>query len=256
MLKFQYMKNKTIVGVALLSGLALVGCGRECDSHNGCGASDVAAVSNEVMVEANVCAMKGKKIVESIIAANLQRIMMGKASVWPHISEKDGLMVRSSRKDIASTRYLTSTQYFEDLFDIRNEPDGDNWRPYVDSYDPGVLAGGGRTPHSPGRLTSHNNAWAIAAGMTDQLGSFIPAMVSANVDVSSLIVSGHASTKGDHRLIPLNDDALPAMKGCAIVVYKNGMTKVFKKDELTVENVYGGNSFDIPDGVTLQYLEP
>ena len=43
----------------------------------------------------------------------------------------------------------------------------------------------------------------------------------------------------------------------AVIVYKSGMARAFKADELTLKNVYSDMPVvSLPDGITLKYLRP
>ena len=142
------------------------------------------ALNNTAM---NTFGMNGKKIVDGIIAANMDRQKVGKPSVWPHNDENDGKSKDAT--DIAGKSYGTSTEYFKELFDIQHQTDGDNWRPYIDGYEPGWISGAGVAPHQPGNIQQANNAWIVASGITDEMGSFMPVLVSRNADTAKFPAS-------------------------------------------------------------------
>ena len=203
----------------------------------------------------NTFAMNGKKIVDGIIAANTDRMKNGKPTVWPHNDANDGKS--NNAKDIAGKSYGTSTEYFKELFDIQNQTDGDRWRPYIDGYEPGWISGGGVPPHQPGSITQEGNGWIVASGITDELGTFIPVLVSRNTDVAQFPTSGQQdmSTKIEEVELGKNFPQPFGNKGC-VVVCKGGQARTFSPRDATLDVIYQQNSFKIPDKITLKYLLP
>ena len=90
-------------------------------------------------------------------------------------------------KDISEMRFENSSDYFSVLLDGEhmNTPD---WSPYVESLSYWGLAGAGvPAKEGAGRLTAENNAWTIAANITDDMPDIIPVLITRNVDPTSLI---------------------------------------------------------------------
>lgn len=205
---------------------------------------------------ANALAMNGKRIVDGIYAANIDRMKVGKSSVWPHNDENDGMM-RNDR-DIAGKRFATSTAYFNELFDIANMTNVDNWRPYVEGFRMDWLAGDGIPVGRPGSLTAANNAWTVVSGLTDEMVSFMPALISANVDTSLFPTSGRHDMSGRTERVRIGGPGLPTLFGdrMAVVVYKGGQVRTFKQEDFTLGNIFQQNSFRIPNRITLRYLHP
>ena len=64
----------------------------------------------------------------------------------------------------------------------------ESWSPYVVYFDFSKCAGAGvPVKQGAGRLTAENNAWTIAANITDDMLDIIPVIISRNVDPTSLI---------------------------------------------------------------------
>ena len=210
------------------------------------------ALNNTAM---NTFGMNGKRIVDGIIAANMDRQKVGKPSVWPHNDENDGKSKDAT--DIAGKSYGTSTEYFKELFDIQHQTDGDNWRPYIDGYEPGWISGAGVAPHQPGNIQQANNAWIVASGITDEMGSFMPVLVSRNADTAKFPVSGQQDMSTNTDEIELGK-IFPqpfGNKGC-VIVFKGGQAKSFKSRDARLVDIYASNSFKIPNKITLKYLQP
>ncbi len=203
----------------------------------------------------NTAAINARWIVQGIITANTDRSAKGKPSVWPHLTEQDGKS--TDQDDIAGMTFGTSTEYFKELFDIENQTKGDDWMPYVDGYEPSRLAATGVANAVPGQLQQANNAWIICAGLTDEMGDFVPVVVSRNADISSFAVAGEndMSTSTDRIQLGKQFPQPFGNKGC-VIAFKGGGAERFKTRDCRLKDIYKGNSFNIPDGITMKYLLP
>jgi len=200
-------------------------------------------------------AMSGRKIVQGIISANVDRQSKGKPSIWPHNDENDGKSTDTD--DIAGMSFGTATEYFKELFDIQNQQDADNWAPYIEGCEVGWLAGGGVPTASPGNLLQANVAWTVVSGITEELGDYIPALVSRNADTSEFATSGQndMSTKTTKITLGKQFPQPFGNKGCVIIT-KGGGADTYKSRDSRLKDIYKSNSFSIPTGITLKYLEP
>ncbi len=201
----------------------------------------------------NTFAMNGKKIVDGITAASI-----GKSpSFWPATEAPKG---RSTLKnDPRYKTYSTSTDYFKDIFDIDNQTQGENgWKPWIADYEAAWLSGAGVAPHQPGQLEQDNNAWIITGGLTDSSNSFLPALISRNVDCSQFPTSGDQDMSSKTEDITLGSQYTePFGKKGFVIVYKGGAARSFDAREGTPAEVFKNiGTVSIPQGKTLKYLEP
>ena len=200
-------------------------------------------------------AMNGRKIVQGIIQANTDRQAKGKTSVWPHNKQDDGLSDDSD--DIAGMSFSTSTDFFKELFDIQHQTSSDEWQPYIEGYEASWLAGAGVPPAQPGQLQKENVAWTVAKGFTDDLGDFIPVLVSRNADTADFAKSSTYNSNDKTTRIKLGDEYPQPFgkKGCVIVT-KGGGADTYKARDCRPKDIYKSNSFTIPSGIEITYLAP
>ena len=212
---------------------------------------------SSAMLSANTTAMsmRGRNLFVGITQANTEREAAGLTSVWPHQTTEDGKSDDSD--DIAGNTYGTSTEYFKELFDIDNIT-GDNWSPYVSGVDIGVLSGSG-VPSVVGTSISKNNvAWTVASGITDEMEDIIPVLVSRNADTS-----GFETGAGTHDMSTKKTEvelgktyAAPFGNKACIIITKGGAAKVVKAKYAKLYLIYNKQSYTIPQGVTMKYIEP
>jgi len=200
-------------------------------------------------------AMNGRKIVQGIIQANTDRQAKGKTSVWPHNKTDDGLS--DDKEDIAGQTFSTATDFFKELFDIEHQTSSDEWQPYIDGYESTWLAGAGVPPATPGSLQKENVAWTVAKGFTDDLGDFLPVLVSRNASTDTFAKSSTYNSNDMTDRITLGEkNPLPfGKKGCVIVT-KGGGADTYKARDSRPKDIYKSNSFSIPQGIEISYIEP
>lgn len=198
--------------------------------------------------------MRGRNLFVGITQANTEREAQGLTSVWPHQTEADGKS--DDTDDIAGKSCGTSTEYFKYLFDLDNYGQ-DGWSPYVSGVDIGVLSGSG-VPAFTGTLQKNNVAWTIASGITDEMEDVVPVLVTRNADVSTFPTSAGShdmSTKKESITLGKTYAAPFGNKAC-IVIHKGGAASVVKSKYAKLYLIYNKQSFTIPNGVTMKYLEP
>jgi len=202
---------------------------------------------------------KGRMLFQSIMAANMSLQKRGSKSVWPKTTAATG---GGNSTKIWSKGYKDAREYFEDLFDVKNSTNPAKQKPYIDQ-DIDVLWGFGvpAPKDHPNELTEKNIMWSVAANIYDAYPDTIPVFVSANVDVSKLLIK-YNGISNDR--IPIGSEAgifsgLSFNDDYAVVVYKSGATRSFKRNEFTLKNIYG-HAFDVsnPRGNMEQlcYLTP
>jgi len=211
---------------------------------------------SSAMLSANASAMsmRGRKLFEGITQVNIDREGKGLPSMWPHETEADGKSDDSD--DIAGQPYGTSTLYFNEVFDMDHYGSQD-WDPYVKSCDLSVLWGSGVPAFSGGQLTKNNVGWIVASGITSEMEDVVPVLVTRNVDTSQFPTSGQndMSTKKDKVELGKQYAAPFGNKAC-IVVHKGGAAETIKSRDAKLYLIYNKQAFNVPDGVTLKYLQP
>ena len=130
----------------------------------------------------NPLSSRGKDIYVAIVNANTEREPLGFGSIWPKAGERN-----EAGEDITQMTFENSSDYFTVLID-GERMDTPEWSPYAHGLDWSRFAGNGVRPKKRrGRLTAANNAWIIAANVTDEMPDILPILISRNVDPDSLI---------------------------------------------------------------------
>lgn len=174
-----------------------------------------------IVLQANMAAMgtRAKDICVAIAAANTEREPLGLGPVWP----RTGNPVEGA-DGIDKMTFKNSSDYFTVLYDGENFGTAD-WAPYVSGFDYTKCAGAGvPVAAQEHRLTAENNAWTIAANVTDDMPELIPLIITRNVDPASLIPK-----EGDLRkqlIRPSEKFKIPFGKHGFVMVRKGGA--VFK----------------------------
>lgn len=261
-------KIKSFAMLAATISAMVSGCGKENDKVDAKPAETAQKETGEANVDvlavaqaksaASVFTMSGRKLVAAIISANIDRMSKGLPSLWPHNDENDGKSTDAD--DVAGMSFNTSTDYFKEIFDVKNQQDAENWAPYLEGCELGWLAGGEIPVAKPGRLAPENVGWIVASGITEEMPDCIPALISANANTDMLITHGKASTASDKRQIPIGT-ANGAPKDIfanqfVVVITKGGSAAVYGKKHFTISDLYQRQDVAIPDGVTLRYLKP
>lgn len=213
------------------------------------------AVSSAMLsANASAMSMRGHKLYEGIIQVNIDREGKGQPSIWPHMTEADGKT--DDADDIAGQTFGTSTDYFKELFNMDNYGT-DEWEPYITSCDLSVLSGSG-VPAFSGSFSKNVIGWTVAAGITSEMEDIVPVIVSRNTDVS-----GFPTGSGTHDMATQKDKitlgktyAAPFGNKACIIIHKGGASEVVKSKDAKLYLVYNKQSFTVPNGVTMKYLEP
>ncbi len=199
--------------------------------------------------------MRARNLFVGITQANTEREAAGLTSVWPHQTEDDGLNPNDS-EDIAGTAYSDSTTYFKELFDIDNYGK-EEWAPYVSGVDIAVLSGSGVPAFTGASLESKNVAWTVVSGITDEMEDVVPVIVSRNMATESFPTSGQNDMSTRTDVVKLGEKyPQPFGNKAAIIVHKGGAAAVIKAKYSKLYLIYNKQSFTIPTGITLKYLEP
>ena len=219
----------------------------------GCGSGDEDTFSQEKVgkptkSEANLMTGKGKELVYEILVRGM------KISIWPRIEAPED--VDEEDADIYTKSYSKSTDYFKDLFDVKNQQSSD-YAPYVDCKID-CLWGAGVPMALLGKLTSDNVAWTILAGANDVRSGGIPVLVSRNVDTSLFPVSGSHDMSQKRDKVRLFDIPPFGTHG-AVIVTRDGAGWYIPARDGTIPlcEIYEKSpSVKIPQGVKLKYLHP
>jgi len=214
---------------------------------------------SSAMLSANTSAMsmRGRNLYVGITQANTEREAAGLPSVWPHKVTEDGLS--DDKDDIAGNPFSKSSQYFEELFDVKNIT-GENWSPYVTGVDLGVLSGCGVPAVVGTSITANNVAWCVASGITTEMDDIIPVLVTRNADLSTFngeLSSGTHDMSSNKNEIPLGKSyAAPFGNKAMIIIHKGGAANVVKAKYAKMYLVFNKQSFTIPNGINVEILEP
>ena len=201
-------------------------------------------VISSAMLNANLStmSMQGRKLVQGMIQANVERQGKSSGPVWP--KDQDESSQNASSDDIASKGASTSTQYFKDLFDIDHYGTSD-WDPNVEGDLLSSLSGCGVPGMSGKTLEKNNIAWVIAKNVVDETRDFIPILVTRNVDFSTLNgylnqFDGQNDTKVQ---LGKNYDQPFSNKGF-VLVRKSGAAESLKTKFSRLNEIFKSQSFD------------
>lgn len=251
--------------LSIITLLSLIGCGG-CDSDTSSqkevaksthrkerikydGAPFQKIVSALTKSEATSMTAKGKQLLTEIVICEITN-----RSIWPRIEALGE--VDEEHADVYTKSYSKSTDYFKDLFDVKNQQSSD-YAPYVDC---GIdcLWGAGVPKSLPGQLTSDNVAWTILAGANDVYSGGIPVLVSRNVDTSLFPVSGSHDMSQKRDKVRLFDIPPFGTHG-AVIVTKDGAARYISARDGTIplSEIYErAPMVKIPQGAKLKYLHP
>jgi hypothetical protein len=97
----------------------------------------------------------------------------------------------------------------------------------------------------------------VVAGITDELEDIVPVLVSRNMDTSTFPTSGNQDMSSKKDSIELGKTfPQPFGNKAAIVIHKGGAAQVVKAKYAKLYLVYNKQSFTVPNGITLKYIEP
>ena len=212
-------------------------------------------------LHANAAAVssKGREICIGIVSANTEREPLGLPSVWPKTALPAG--TTSQKKDISSTVFKTSTEYFKALADEENYGT-DKWSPYISGFDYTRLAGAGVPPCTDRNLTAANNMWSIAANLTDADNDVIPILITRNVDVKEIervVNQGYTASDFNTRInVGSGEYTAPFGSQMVVVIRKGGGVFMFRSRQATLGNVFGRQEFPPrdPSKPKIVYLMP
>lgn len=130
--------------------------------------------------------VRGRNLYTAIFDANTSREKLGLANVWPRTSA--GSNTSTGDPDIADQGFSSSTDYFNELFDMDNVGDSKQWDPFVSKDALKTLYGNGVNPPAGGqRLQQDNVTWIVGANVQDEMDDIIPLLVTRNVKGTDLL---------------------------------------------------------------------
>ena len=187
--------------------------------------------------QANQMAMNGRKLIQGIIQANINR--MGEApSVWPRTYVEEG----GNIEDITSRAYTSSAEYFNALFDMEHYGTAE-WNPLVDGD---LLSTLGKNAVVGNRINPAGLDWCIAANVVDGTQDFIPVLVSANVN-PALLPCNQFDGRDDSKLpIGPRSGAERSMLGdkMIVLVRKSGAAETYKEKYARYDVLLNHQGFD------------
>ncbi|MBO7687454.1 MAG: hypothetical protein J6V72_13770 [Kiritimatiellae bacterium] len=187
--------------------------------------------------QANQMAMNGRKLIQGIIQANINR--MGEAPpVWPRTYVEEG----GNIEDVASRAYTSSAEYFNVLFDMEHYGTAE-WNPLVDGD---LLSTLGKNAVVGNRINPAGLDWCIAANVGDETQDFLPVLISANVN-PALLPCNKFNGKDDDRLpIGPPSGATRSMLGdkMIVLVRKSGAAETYKEKYARYDVLLNHQGFD------------
>lgn len=179
-------------------------------------------------------AQNGRNLFVAVTSADLERAAAGLSSAWPRSAETLG----EDRDDISGVLFKSSTDYFRELFDMKNVDTG-NWSPYVANVDwqVAIPKGGSQA------------RWIVARGVTDEMPDIVPVLVSSNVDPTSLV-----SAPGEHKGSQLKGELRFSGEWAVIVRKGGGVVSIRNPSDASLSAIYKGEDFVLPKG--FGYLKP
>ena len=226
----------------LFGGIQVGGTGRQLEIRGGgfpvvvAGALFPAVSSAMLNANTSVMAINGRKLIQGIIMANIER--EGKLGpVWPRTNVDE-----DSTDDIASHDFKSATDYFNALFDMEHYGTTE-WDPNVDGELLGTI---GKNAVVGKTIRAAGLDWCIAVNVMEETPDFMPVLISANFN-PKLLVPGRFDGRDDTPLpIGPKSGAAKSMFGdkAVVIVRKSGAAEVIKKKYLTRSVLYNRQAFD------------
>ena len=209
---------------------------------------------SSAMVKANLsaCGMRGRNLFVAITAANTEREALGLGNCWPQDAQENA----DENDKIAKQGTDDAEKYFQLLFDTDNFGK-ENWKPYVNGIDIGVLAGAGvPVAAKPSELKQKNILWTVLKNVSEELDDVIPVLISRNVSIDQLKVSG--TYNGDSQDIELGkENSTPFGNKAFVCIRKGGAVITQTAKYATTGILYNRQSFTIPSlDNPPKYLQP
>ena len=165
-------------------------------------------------------ASHGRSLFVGIVQANTEREAAGLDSVYP----KTANSASADKEDISSRVFANATDYFCELFDMRNKDKGGDWKPYVDA-DPSFAFVDGKS------------MWNVAAGLKDEMSDNVPVLISANFDCRNLPKKSYDGKTDANVVIPIG--TCPVLgNGGIVVVHKGGTVNYIPAHMVTLGVIY------------------
>jgi len=202
---------------------------------------------SSAMLSANTSAMsmRGRNLFVAITQCNTEREGAGLQSVWPQTAT-EGV----DDADKAVINATSSKDYFEALFDLTTS-DAKSRKPYID-IDISVLSGSGVPGMSGTELKQANVGWLVMKNLQEEVADVVPALVTRNVDYSSLNgylkqYNGRDDTEvecgkggGQYTSTPFGNKAW-------ILIRKGGAAQTIKAKYSRLNVIFNKQSFDNGD---------
>ena len=212
------------------------------------------AVSS-AMLNANlsVMSMNGRKLIQGMIQANVERQSKLFGPVWPRTVIEGGA---GTSDDVAAHASASAADYFSALFDMAHYGTSE-WDPTVEGD---LLSALGKHAMEGKTLRVGGIDWCVAANVRDETPDFVPVFVSANFNPALLLRKWDGKTDRDKRL-PIGPAAGAAKSmfndKAIVIVRKSGAAESIKAKFLTYEHLYHGQAFDLTNmNPPLLYLSP
>ena len=199
--------------------------------------------------------LKGRKLFDEITVAGLSLPEADACALWPRTPANLG----PDSTKITGRTFSTSTEYFQELFGLRNDGAGTR-EPYLhDSAKVDVLYGCGVPPCKEGRLEPKNVMWCVAQGVTSDLDEVVPVLVTRNAQVEALLTAGSfdGTEKAEVGIGKENGGASDTPFGGKffVVVRKGGAVDVVEARYSKLYQIYRHQRFAIDPAAQFGYLK-
>ena len=119
------------------------------------------------------------------------------------------------------------------------------------------LSASGVPPVVGTALQARNVVWTVVSGVTAEMEDIVPVFATRNIDTAVFPTSGSNDMSAKHDVVELGAKyPQPFGNKAGVIVHKGGATQIVTPRYAKLNHIYGRQSFTVPAGVTLKYLEP
>lgn len=225
----------------------------------------IAEMSSIAEKESKRAMAEGMLFLNAIKESNSKRKSAGQPSIWPRLPKDIPFRYsnshRDAQEDISQKTYGSNSDYYEDLFDVKNL-EKVMWTPYI-AKDVVISLLNENRPRFGDPIWDFQRKWSIVAGDFDSLPDWFPVLISGNTKIDNFMFEAGKYDLRDNKLeIKLVDkltdwpergtiyegakwEELPSerKKFCwqyeyFIVIRKNGQAERIPREECTMAAIF------------------